>query len=328
MEIPFAMALERGKTLKLADLNSGFTRPDTIALAHFEASLLVDHIVRTHGDAKLQALVKSYGQGMEGNAAIEKTVGVTLPDLQASFDKALDARFEVRFARPCARSQDRSSPPPPAPLVEGARVRSRSTWRRSVWLRRRIRATTKRNWLTGRRWPPRAIARHSSRSKRPQRSSPRQQGTTARVRSWRGWPSSSGTPRVRCRSIGRSWRRTTRPSRRPGVLRRSPRRPRRRKHCWRRMTVSWRSIHSIRSHTAASGVWRSRAISRTRRCASSRRRWRSDQPTKPPHIAIWPRPICWPIVRRRRRSKRSPRSRSRQASIARRNCCCDPSRGG
>jgi tetratricopeptide (TPR) repeat protein len=93
MEIPFAMALERGKTLKLADLNSGFTRPDTIALAYFEASLLVDHIVRTHGDAKLQALVKSYGQGMEGNAAIEKVVGVTLPDLQASFDKALDARF-------------------------------------------------------------------------------------------------------------------------------------------------------------------------------------------------------------------------------------------
>ena len=48
--------------------------------------------MRTHGDAKLQALVKS-DEGMEGNAAIEKTVGVTLPDLQASFDKALDARF-------------------------------------------------------------------------------------------------------------------------------------------------------------------------------------------------------------------------------------------
>jgi tetratricopeptide (TPR) repeat protein len=93
MEIPFARALERGKTLKLADLNSGFTRPDTIALAYFEASLLVDHIVRTYGDAKLQALVRSYGDGLEGNAAIEKMIGVTLPVLQASFDKALDTRF-------------------------------------------------------------------------------------------------------------------------------------------------------------------------------------------------------------------------------------------
>ena len=93
MEIPFALALERGKALKLADLNSGFTRPDTIALAYYEASLLVDHIVQTYGEAKLQALVKSYGEGLEGNDAIEKRVGVTLPELQASFDKALDSRF-------------------------------------------------------------------------------------------------------------------------------------------------------------------------------------------------------------------------------------------
>ena len=93
MEIPFALALERGKALKLGDLNSGFTRPDTIALAYYEASLLVDHIVQTYGEPKLQALVKSYGEGLEGNDAIEKRVGVTLPELQASFDKALDSRF-------------------------------------------------------------------------------------------------------------------------------------------------------------------------------------------------------------------------------------------
>ena len=93
MEVPFAIALERGKTLKLADLNSGFTRPDTIALAYFEASLLVDHIVRTYGEAKLQALVRSYGQGLEGDAAIEKTIGVSLAQLQTSFDTSLDKRF-------------------------------------------------------------------------------------------------------------------------------------------------------------------------------------------------------------------------------------------
>ena len=33
MEVPFALALERGQVLKLRDLNSGFTKPDTIALA-------------------------------------------------------------------------------------------------------------------------------------------------------------------------------------------------------------------------------------------------------------------------------------------------------
>jgi tetratricopeptide (TPR) repeat protein len=93
MEVPFAAALERGKALKLKDLNSGFTSPETIALAYFESSLLVDHIVSTHGEAKLRALVKSYGEGLEGDAAVEKTIGGSIGDLQASFDKALDARF-------------------------------------------------------------------------------------------------------------------------------------------------------------------------------------------------------------------------------------------
>lgn len=93
MEVPFALALEQGKALKLEDLNSGFTRPDTIALAYYQASLLVDHIIKTHGEAKLHALVRSYGEGAEGNAALEKAVGVSLADLQASFSQALDTRF-------------------------------------------------------------------------------------------------------------------------------------------------------------------------------------------------------------------------------------------
>ncbi len=93
MEVPFALALERGKALKLADLNAGFTRPESIALAYFEASLLVDHIVRQFGDARLKQLVRSYGTGIEGNDAIERALGVSLPTLQASFDTALEARF-------------------------------------------------------------------------------------------------------------------------------------------------------------------------------------------------------------------------------------------
>ena len=51
MEITFARAMDRGKVLKLKDLNAGFTRPDTISLAYYEASLLVEHIVATRGQA-------------------------------------------------------------------------------------------------------------------------------------------------------------------------------------------------------------------------------------------------------------------------------------
>jgi hypothetical protein len=93
MEVPFAIALERGQALKLKDLNSGFTKPDTIALAYYQASLLVEHILATHGDAALRSLVRIYGEGVEGDAAVSKALGVSLDQLQATFDKSLDDRF-------------------------------------------------------------------------------------------------------------------------------------------------------------------------------------------------------------------------------------------
>ena len=93
MEVPFARALDRGEALPLKDLNSGFTRPETIALAYYQSSLLVDHIVRTHGDAALGTLLRTYADGLEGDAAIAKALGVSIDQLQASFDAAVKSRF-------------------------------------------------------------------------------------------------------------------------------------------------------------------------------------------------------------------------------------------
>jgi tetratricopeptide (TPR) repeat protein len=97
--VPFALALERGQTLKLRDLNSGFNKPDTIALAYYQASLLVDHIVTTHGEARLRALVRVHAEGVEGEAAITKALGVSIDQLQTSFDRMIDSRYaSVRAA--------------------------------------------------------------------------------------------------------------------------------------------------------------------------------------------------------------------------------------
>jgi tetratricopeptide (TPR) repeat protein len=99
MEVPFAIALEQGRALKLRDLNSGFTSGETIALAYYQASLLVDHIVTTHGEAALRTLIRSYADGTENEQAITKSLGVSIDALQASFDKMLDSRFSsVRAA--------------------------------------------------------------------------------------------------------------------------------------------------------------------------------------------------------------------------------------
>jgi tetratricopeptide (TPR) repeat protein len=116
MEIRFAQALERADVLKLRDLNSGFTNPDTIALAYYEAALLVDHIVTTYGEPALRALVRTYSDGLEGDKAVAKTIGVTLGQLQASFDTALDARFGA------LRAALRTSPGPPVADAEGESI--------------------------------------------------------------------------------------------------------------------------------------------------------------------------------------------------------------
>jgi len=93
MEVTFAQVMNRGKTLKLRDLNGGFTRPDTISLAYYEASLLVDHIVALKGQAGLNALVRSFAGGIDTETALKQTLNVSIDDLQESFSRALEERF-------------------------------------------------------------------------------------------------------------------------------------------------------------------------------------------------------------------------------------------
>ncbi len=93
METTFARAMDRGKVLKLKDLNAGFTRPDTISLAYYQASLLVEHIVASRGQQALRALVQSFADGVDTDAALKRTLKLSFDDLQVTFDKALDDRF-------------------------------------------------------------------------------------------------------------------------------------------------------------------------------------------------------------------------------------------
>lgn len=88
----FATALNRDQVLSLRDLNSGFSRPDTISLAYFQASILVEHIIDQHGEPALQTLIRAYGDGLETDAALAR-IGLDFDMLQASFDVAVDTQF-------------------------------------------------------------------------------------------------------------------------------------------------------------------------------------------------------------------------------------------
>ncbi len=93
MEVAFARALEAGETLKLRDLNAGFQNPQTISMAYYEASLLVEHIVQKHGEPSLRALVQSFATGVDTEGAIKKVLSSDIDALQGTFDAFLGERF-------------------------------------------------------------------------------------------------------------------------------------------------------------------------------------------------------------------------------------------
>jgi tetratricopeptide (TPR) repeat protein len=98
MEMRFADALERGEVLRLADLNRGFMSGDTIALAYYQASLLVDHLMTTRGEAAVQALVRAFGDGVPVDEAMRRAIGPTLAGLETEFLASVGERFAAVLA--------------------------------------------------------------------------------------------------------------------------------------------------------------------------------------------------------------------------------------
>jgi tetratricopeptide (TPR) repeat protein len=92
-ELAFARAWADKKALPLADLNAGFTRPDTIELAYFQASLVVSHIVTQHGHAALNVMLRAYGDGADTETALRKATGRGSADLQLEVDAMLAERY-------------------------------------------------------------------------------------------------------------------------------------------------------------------------------------------------------------------------------------------
>ena len=91
-DLEFATNLNRGDVLSLRDLNGGFSRPETISIAYFQASVLVEHIIEAYGESTIYDLLRAYGDGLDTESALDR-VGLDFDTLQASFDAAVEARF-------------------------------------------------------------------------------------------------------------------------------------------------------------------------------------------------------------------------------------------
>ena len=96
--LDFAIALNEGGVLSIQDLNSGFARPEIISLTYFQASILVEHLIDTHGMMAMQEILRAYGEGLETDEVLAR-VGLDFDTLQASFDMAVEEEFgDLRLA--------------------------------------------------------------------------------------------------------------------------------------------------------------------------------------------------------------------------------------
>jgi tetratricopeptide (TPR) repeat protein len=112
VRLSFAQALGEGKTLKLADLNEGFTDPRLISLTYYQSSLVVEHMIATYGEPKFHEFIRAFGRGLENEEAIKAAFGVSIDQLQTSFD----AKIEKDFAS--IRAALKAPEVPPMPTLD------------------------------------------------------------------------------------------------------------------------------------------------------------------------------------------------------------------
>jgi tetratricopeptide (TPR) repeat protein len=91
--LQFAAELQRGRTFGVKNLPGAFKNPTRLALAYFEASLLVEHLVELNGDAGLRTLLGAYAEGAKDAEAFAKAFGRSVDAVEASFKTFVDQRY-------------------------------------------------------------------------------------------------------------------------------------------------------------------------------------------------------------------------------------------
>ena len=90
--LEFAGALNAGTLLSISELERGFTRPESISLSYFYASVVVEHLIEAYGMEALRTLIRAYGDGLETEEALAR-IDLDYERLQASFDAFVEAQF-------------------------------------------------------------------------------------------------------------------------------------------------------------------------------------------------------------------------------------------
>ncbi|MSO49946.1 MAG: tetratricopeptide repeat protein [Acidobacteria bacterium] len=91
--IDFARALAANRTFGVKGLPNAFQRLPDISLAYFEASLLTEHLVATHGDEGLRRLLAAYAGGAKDVEAFAKAFAQTVDEVDVSFKAFVEKEY-------------------------------------------------------------------------------------------------------------------------------------------------------------------------------------------------------------------------------------------
>lgn len=120
LALEYARALGQKRNFGVKGLPKAFERPQDLALAYFEASLLTEHLVSLNGDAGLRALLAAYAGGAKDEDAFGKAFGKTVADIDTSFTAFVNERYGALAATMTAPapSAGRGGPPSIDTLTE------------------------------------------------------------------------------------------------------------------------------------------------------------------------------------------------------------------
>jgi tetratricopeptide (TPR) repeat protein len=95
LTLEYANQLAKSKTFGVKGLPDAFKRPESLSLAYFEASLVVEHLIALNGDAGLRTLLKAYADGASDTTAFASAFGKSVDEVETSFKAFIDERYSA-----------------------------------------------------------------------------------------------------------------------------------------------------------------------------------------------------------------------------------------
>ncbi|HVT48265.1 MAG TPA: hypothetical protein VHD57_10795 [Vicinamibacterales bacterium] len=93
LTLQYARALNKGQTFGVKKLPDAFKHPETLAMAYFEASLVVEHLVDLNGESGLRTLLLAYKNGATDTDAFSRAFGKSADDVEASFQAFVQKQY-------------------------------------------------------------------------------------------------------------------------------------------------------------------------------------------------------------------------------------------